>query len=44
MVACVAEEDAEHALKLLTAEGENAWILGRIEDSSEPPSVVINNG
>ena len=44
MVVCVAQEDADRALELLAAEGENAWRLGQIEDSSEPPSVVISNG
>ncbi len=44
MVVCVASEDAERAMELLAAEGENAWRLGRIEDSSEPPCVEMSNG
>ena len=31
MVACVAEADAERTLKLLTAAGEQAWRIGRVE-------------
>ncbi len=44
MVVCVPEEDAERALTLLTAAGERAWRLGRIETSDGPPTVVLENG
>ncbi len=44
MVACVAAEDADRTLDILTTEGEHAWKLGRIEASSERPSVIISNG
>ncbi len=44
MVVCVAEEDADQALTLLTAAGENAWRLGRIEAADGPPAVILENG
>jgi phosphoribosylformylglycinamidine cyclo-ligase len=44
MVVCVAEEQAEQALALLTAAGETAWRLGRIETTDGAPVVELENG
>ena len=35
MVACVAKEDAEKALKVLRENGENAYVLGELAESDE---------
>ncbi len=40
MVVCVAEEDAEAALASLSAAGETAWRLGRIEQDAAAPVVL----
>ncbi len=42
MVLCVAEQDADLAMKTLTNAGEQVWRLGRIESSSGAPEVVIS--
>ena len=43
MVICVAESDAEQALELLRAEGEEAWRLGRIEAHEGPARVDMTS-
>jgi phosphoribosylformylglycinamidine cyclo-ligase len=40
MVVCVAEADADAALARLTAAGESAWRLGRIEGGAEQPVIL----
>ena len=44
MVVCVAEEDAERALQLLRAQGEEAWSLGWIEAGEGAPQVLYRGG
>jgi phosphoribosylformylglycinamidine cyclo-ligase len=44
MVAVVAPEDAERALSLLRAAGEQAWALGMIESAPGAPCVVYEDG
>ncbi len=41
MVLCVAEQDADLATETLTKAGEQVWHLGRIEESSGAPEVVV---
>jgi phosphoribosylformylglycinamidine cyclo-ligase len=43
MVACVAPEDAARALAMLTAAGEEAWLLGEIESAVGAPEVVYGD-
>ncbi len=40
MVVCVSEAEADAALAQLTAAGETAWRLGRIEEGAEQPVVL----
>lgn len=42
MVLCVAEQDADLAIDSLTKAGEQVWRLGRIEQSSGAPEVVVS--
>lgn len=42
MVLCVAEQDAALAIETLTNAGEQVWQLGRIEQSSGAPEVVVS--
>lgn len=43
MVIAVADADKEKAVELLNANGEQAWVIGHIEDAQEgEPQVVIN--
>jgi len=44
MVVCVAEQDAEQAMQTLTNAGEKVWRLGRIEQSTGTPEVVVASG
>jgi len=44
MVVCVPADGAEHAIHLLTDEGETVWRLGHIEDSDQPPAVELSGG
>ncbi len=44
MVVCVSEQDAEAAIDSLTNAGEQVWRLGRIEQSSGAPTVVVTAG
>lgn len=44
MVICVAEAEREAALARLTAMGETAWTLGRIEAGEGRPHVVFSRG
>ncbi len=41
MVLCVPADGADHAIQLLSGEGETVWRLGHIEDSDQPPEVVL---
>jgi len=42
MVICVAKEDAEQALDLITATGEQAWVIGEVQSSNQSkPSVKV---
>ena len=44
MVICVAQEQVEAALQVLRAEGEQPWVIGRIEQAAEgADQVVLNN-
>ncbi|MNE78553.1 Phosphoribosylformylglycinamidine cyclo-ligase [compost metagenome] len=44
MVVCVAPEQAEAALKVLRAAGEQPWVIGSIAAAAEgAPRVVLNN-
>ncbi|MGE6319636.1 phosphoribosylformylglycinamidine cyclo-ligase, partial [Pseudomonas oryzihabitans] len=44
MVICVAQEQVETALQVLRAEGEQPWVIGRIEQAAEgADQVVLNN-
>ena len=43
MVLCVSSDDAEKTLQILNDAGENAWIVGSIEPSSEAePKVILS--
>ena len=44
MVVCVAAEDVEAALTHLRAQGETAWVIGRIEATEGEPCVVYQGG
>jgi phosphoribosylformylglycinamidine cyclo-ligase len=44
MVVCVAQEDAESTLKLLNDNGEQAWLLGRIESAGKAAKLVEITG
>ncbi|MES9946579.1 MAG: phosphoribosylformylglycinamidine cyclo-ligase [Candidatus Thiodiazotropha sp.] len=44
MVVCVAQQDAETALKLLNDSGETAWLLGAIESTDNTDIRVEING
>ncbi len=44
MVLCVSEQDADTAMQTLTDAGEQVWRLGRIEESSGDPEVVVTSG
>ncbi|MFD2113454.1 phosphoribosylformylglycinamidine cyclo-ligase [Thiorhodococcus fuscus] len=44
MVVCVAAEDAEPTLERLRAAGEDAWTIGRIEETEGAPEVVYQGG
>jgi phosphoribosylformylglycinamidine cyclo-ligase len=39
LVLCVGAADADRTLALLARRGEDAWVMGRIEESSAPPEV-----
>lgn len=41
MVLCVASEDADKAVQFLQQQGEQAWIIGKIEDGDGAPRVNI---
>lgn len=43
MVLCVPANQAEQALELLRAEGEQAWVLGHIEASDGPAEVEMSS-
>jgi phosphoribosylformylglycinamidine cyclo-ligase len=43
MVICVAAEDADRALQILTTAGEKPWLLGSIEATPGQPSQVVFN-
>ena len=43
MVVCVAAPDAAKALAMLTAAGEEAWLLGEIESTTGAPEVVYGD-
>lgn len=44
MVICVAQSDAEKALEVLRAAGEQPWQIGRIETcGADAERVVLNN-
>lgn len=44
MVICVAQDQVEGALQVLRAEGEQPWVIGRIEQAAEgADQVVLNN-
>ena len=44
MIACVPEDKADAAVALLNAEGEQAWIIGHIEDAVEGEEQVDLQG
>jgi len=44
MVICVSKDNAEAALKTLQSCGENAWIIGQIDDKSNNSDAVILEG
>jgi phosphoribosylformylglycinamidine cyclo-ligase len=44
MVVCVGSADAERTLELLAQQGETAWRLGRIEQTTDEPHVEITSG
>ncbi len=44
MVVCVAEEDADRTLQLLSEQGETAWRLGHIDFTQGPPVVETVGG
>ena len=44
MIAAIPEEKVDAAIALLNAEGEQAWIIGRIEDAAEGEDQVILQG
>jgi phosphoribosylformylglycinamidine cyclo-ligase len=44
MVICVDSRDAEAALKILQDNGENAWILGQIENAADGEEQVVMQG
>lgn len=41
MVICVAEADAQTALEHLTAQGEQPWVLGRIQDAQDGAAPIV---
>jgi len=44
MVICVAQDQVEGALQVLRTEGEQPWVIGRIEQAAEgADQVVLNN-
>ncbi|HYN77378.1 MAG TPA: AIR synthase-related protein, partial [Lamprocystis sp. (in: g-proteobacteria)] len=43
MVVCVAEPDTATALAMLTAAGEEAWLLGEVEAATGAPLVVYGD-
>ena len=44
MIACVPADKADAAIALLNAEGEQAWIIGHIEDAVEGEEQVDLQG
>jgi phosphoribosylformylglycinamidine cyclo-ligase len=44
MVLCVASEDAERARELLVRNGEDPWVIGRIEAAEGAPEVAFTGG
>lgn len=42
MVVCVAKEDAQQAVDVLTQHGENAWVIGDIRAAQGAPHVVMS--
>jgi phosphoribosylformylglycinamidine cyclo-ligase len=44
MVLCVSEQDAAQAMESLTQAGEKVWRLGRVEQGSGKPEVIVTTG
>ena len=44
LVVCVDEGDVQRACDRLTQAGEQAWVIGRIEEARGPPEVVFSGG
>ncbi len=44
LIVALPQEQAQAAVDLLTAEGENAWIIGRIDSATEGEEQVEING
>jgi len=44
MVICVDSADTDEALQILTAAGENAWVLGQIESAADGEDQVVMQG